>query len=81
MESCSYSVAHSLSISYAETSLEHPLHCNQLFLAYSQGSNANKKGVGTHSKNSHFKTVSNSFQSKTCERCGNVVPAAIHPCL
>jgi len=30
-----------------------------------QGCNANKKGGGTHPKNSHIETASNSFQSKT----------------
>jgi len=29
--------------------------------AYMQGYSANKKGVGTHPKISHFKTASNSF--------------------
>ena len=33
-------------------------------LRFSQGCSADKKGVGTHPKNSHFKVVSSSFWSK-----------------
>jgi len=44
-----------------------------------QGCTANKNDMETHPKNSHFKTASNSFQSKTWQKCGNTIPTRSRP--
>jgi len=38
-----------------------------------------QKGVGTHPRNSHFETASNSFRNETWKRCGNAVPTRSRP--
>jgi len=63
---------------YSHSTTLHVRLCGESVRYYYQGCSANKKGVGTHPKNSHFKTASNSFWSKTWIRCGNAVPTPLH---